>query len=276
MKKRLTVIICCTMLVAALASGCGLGLYTGGQGDVTDKARPTTESTRSEIVLTERQISILQKQGLPINYEQLTVKQKSAIGAIEAMLVYLESKYQTQFEYEGYVAASSVEREHLLATTTIQNEVKVVTVYRTYENGAWAYEDNYMHFLAEPVYRKALISFFDSKIDPNGYKIFSTVEWIDGEYSEENVLKNVAAGTVLYVSKATCATEEDTVKLLQDFAGWMKSQGLKSACTVEICIVEASDLGKVFTYNYAESIAKDWVISHKICTIDNFGGVTIV
>ena len=278
MIKRLTAITRWVMLVAVCIciSGCVLDPGENKLGNETNQANPTTESVRSEIVLNQRQIAILQKQGLPIIYEQLTAKQKSAIEAIEDLLVHLENKYQSQFEYEGYVAASLLDREHLLATTTIHGEVKTIKAFRTYENGAWVYEDDYMHFVAEPAYRKTIISFFDTKIDPNGYKIFSNVQWIEGEYSETDVLKNVAAVSVLYVSKETCTDVEQVQKLMQDFASWAKEQGLQTACTIEICVVEAKDLDNVYSYNYVENISKDWVIVHKICTIDKFGGVNIV
>ena len=157
-----------------------------------------------------------------------------------------------------------------------ENSLDLINVFGIYENGEWAYEDNYMHFVTEPTYRKAVISFFDTKIDPKEYKIFSNVEWIDGEYNEADVLKNVAAVSVLYVSNKICANNDEAEKLMRDFARWIKAQGLLTACTVEVCIVETKDLDNVYSYNYTESITKDWVIEHKICTIDNFGGITIV
>lgn len=274
MKIRLIVITFWVTLVVICVSGCisNLDINDG----LADEVSSITESIRSEIKLNQRQIEILKKQGLTTDYDKLTVKQKNAIEAIEVMLVYLENKYQSQFEYDSYVADSLLAREQLMATTMIYGEEKVIKVFRIYENGEWAYEDNYMHFVAEPAYRKAVISFFDTKIDPKEYKIFSNVEWIDGEYNEADVLKNVAAVSVLYVSNKICTNNDEAEKLMRDFARWIKAQGLLTACTVEVCIVETKDLDNVYSYNYAESITKDWVIEHKICTIDNFGGITIV
>lgn len=41
-----------------------------------------------------------------------------------------------------------------------ENSFDLINVFGIYENGEWAYEDNYMHFVTEPTYRKAVISFF--------------------------------------------------------------------------------------------------------------------
>ena len=54
-----------------------------------------------------------------------------------------------------------------------ENSLDLINVFRIYENGKWVYEDNYMHFVAEPAYRKAVISFFDTKIKrclKNGFR----------------------------------------------------------------------------------------------------------
>ena len=222
--------------------------------------------------MTERQIQILMDQGLPADYDKLTVMQRSAIMAIEELLCYLEATYGGEFVYDGYVAAQLMEQEHLIATTTVNGQTVTVTVYRSLENGQWVYSDDYQNYLAAPVYEAALIGYFDSVVDPQSYKIFTQVKWIDGQYAEEKVLQNVAATVAVYITDIACP---DAKALAEGFAGWIKGQGLATACTLELCVVKAEDLDRVYGYNYVESMRADWVQTYVACVIDKTGGVSI-
>ena len=81
--------------------------------------------------------------GLPADYDKLTDTQKNAVTSIEAMLSYLESKYQEEFCYLSYAEAGTLEKEHLEAYPASGTPSDVVTVYRTYEDGEYHYEDDY-------------------------------------------------------------------------------------------------------------------------------------
>ena len=66
------------------------------------------------------------------------------------MLDWIEGKYEQQFHYISYAPGDAVEQEHLKVYPEQGGESDVVTVYRTYENGMYRYEDDYGAILMRP------------------------------------------------------------------------------------------------------------------------------
>ena len=58
------------------------------------------------------------------------------------MLDWIEGKYEQQFSLYILRAGDAVEQEHLKVYPEQGGESDVVTVYRTYENGMYRYEDD--------------------------------------------------------------------------------------------------------------------------------------
>ena len=71
-------------------------------GNNVDVDENINKLEKQKVILTERQKRILQSEGLPQNYEELTISQKSGITRIEAGLKYLKDKYNKEFIYKGY------------------------------------------------------------------------------------------------------------------------------------------------------------------------------
>ena len=88
------------------------------------------EDEKVSTELTQRQRELLEEMGLPADYDKLTDTQKNAVTSIEAMLSYLESKYQEEFCYLSYAEAGTLEKEHLEAYPASGTPSDVVTVYR--------------------------------------------------------------------------------------------------------------------------------------------------
>ena len=109
-----------------------------------NKPNNTTDTYQNEtqIVFTERQKDILKDVGLSTNPDDLLDSQISAITRIEVMIEYLENKYNETFVYNGYVAHSILDREHLIAYPS-KNPNIIVTVYSDYKDGQYFYEDDY-------------------------------------------------------------------------------------------------------------------------------------
>ena len=98
--------------------------------------------TEAEGVLNKRQESILSKQGLPTNFNELTASQQNAIVAIEDMLQYVENKYDTSFSYAGYSPEGYMEKEHMRAYPSDGDmQTDSFTISKT-ETG---YTDDYIH-----------------------------------------------------------------------------------------------------------------------------------
>ena len=107
----------------------------------------------------ELQKEIMRETGLPGEYSALTDTQKSAVTSIEDMLTWLEEKYQQKFHYVSYAPGDSIEQEHLKVYPEQGDESDIVTVYRTYENGMYRYEDDYGAILTRPAYEEQIRTF---------------------------------------------------------------------------------------------------------------------
>jgi len=91
---------------------------------------------RNKVELTERQIEILEKEGLPTEYEELDSKYKKGIVNIENSLTYLEDKYPSRtFEYIGYFLND--EYNYLTARTKSDEGYEVGVTVRSYEDGTF-------------------------------------------------------------------------------------------------------------------------------------------
>lgn len=82
-------------------SGCIITIEKVGETDKNNSENTSkVESTeKKKYELNERQIEILESEGLPGNYSELNSTQKKAIKEIEELLVVLENKYNIKFIY---------------------------------------------------------------------------------------------------------------------------------------------------------------------------------
>lgn len=120
------------------------------------------KKAEDRVELTERQISILEQENLPADYEKLTDSQKKSIMAMEELLVYLEDKYDVSFSYAAYYAGSVLEPEHLSARVENGGKKDIVTVTRKYsDEGEVSISDDYPSVAARGIYR----TFLNDKMD---------------------------------------------------------------------------------------------------------------
>lgn len=110
------------------------------------------KKAEDRVELSERQISILQRENLPADYEKLTDSQKKSIMAMEELLVYLEDKYDVPFSYVAYYTATVLEPEDLSARPENGDKGDIVTVIRKYsDEGDVSISDNYPSIAAKMI-----------------------------------------------------------------------------------------------------------------------------
>ena len=71
-------------------------------------------------------------------------------------------------------------------------EADTVTVYRTYEDGSYQYEDNFGEVLIRPVYEEWVSGFVQQYFPVEGVKIYTEIKTIDEKLDKiisENVLE---------------------------------------------------------------------------------------
>lgn len=229
--------------------------------------------------LTQRQEELLEEMGLPTEYDSLTDSQKNAITSIEDCLTYLEDKYHEEFRYLSYAETGPLEEEHLEAYPASETPSDVVTVYRTYEDGEYHYEDDYGKIGAKPLYESRIREYATQSFPDSGVKVFSDIrnsgQGTDRQsVTEENVLQKVSAVTYIFISDTVC-TKEQFQDFTEDCAKWMESQCQNVAAQFCLRLTKAAQWESIGSSNYEEKLRKDIFSSEAECGISTIGEVTI-
>ena len=122
--KLFVIIIMC---VNALAC-CGPSGNNGVDDGANQVSNTNNNKEETDMYLTERQISILNENGLPTDYNQLTDTQKNDIAAIEAMLVHLENTYNVKAEYVSFLQGSSINDETYSVINTLSVKLPELSI----------------------------------------------------------------------------------------------------------------------------------------------------
>ena len=285
-KKAFTVLLAAICILSA--AGCvGFGHDTdpatqgrGGDADTGGiQANTDQEDEQVSTELTQRQIDLLEEMGLPTDYDRLTDTQKNAITSIEALLTYLEDKYQEEFCYLSYAEAGALEEEHLEAYPASGTPADVVTVYRTYEDGEYHYEDDYGNIGVKPLYESRVREFAGQSFSESGIKVFSDIrnsgQGTDGQsVTEENVLQTVSAVSYIFISESVC-TEEQFQDFTEECAQWMESQCQSVAAQICLRLTDAVQWELIDAAGYEDKLREDIFTAEAECAISASGKVTV-
>ena len=134
--------------------------------------------------------------------------QKGVVTSVVQMLDWIEGKYEQQFHYISYAPGDAIEQEHLKVYPEKGGESDVVTVYRTYENGMYRYEDDYGAILTRPAYEEQVRTFAEQYLPPEGIKIYTEIKsGGSGAAEEEAILNEVSAVTYIFMDDALCSEQ---------------------------------------------------------------------
>ncbi len=259
MKKTICVLALLTALCLLLA-GCALHTGSAAVNGKTDQAEGNT-------MLNERQIRILREQGLPTDYDKLTISQRSAILSIDLMLSYLEEKYDMSFAYEGYWAADTTGSEKLLASSGEWH----VTAWRTYEDGAFQYSDNFPALKAAPLYQEALRAFFAERAGDKAVKVFSEIRALD-EDSDKDILRRAGAMSYIFIPDSVDRAAFDS--LIEDYAAWIPTAAEGQSSYVRFVYLEKDAFDMTLPINYSEMSQCKQVIASRDCDCSASGKIS--
>lgn len=225
------------------------------------------------IELTPRQIAILEEQGLPGDYNELDMAQKSAIESIESLLCYLEETYEESFCYLGYVSGLSGEREHLFAYPANGTEEEKITVYRYIDNGTVVFEDNYALVKARPLYEQTVEELVSEYVDARCFVVFSDMLSAEsGELSEENVRLKAAAATYVFIDEKNC-TQETYEQLVQACEAWLKDNFHGESENIRLLLTKQEEVYLITRSEAADKVAEDIFSADTLCMITRSGEV---
>ena len=222
----------------------------------------------------ELQKEIMLETGLPADYSALTDTQKSAVTLIEDMLTWLEGKYQQNFCYVSYAPGDAIEQEHLKVYPEQGDESDIVTVYRSYENGLYWYEDDYGDILMRPAYEEQVRTFVEQYLPSEGIKIYSEIKsGGSGAADEGAVLNEVSAATDIFMDDALCSEQYET--FLEAVPDWLTENCQGVPAGIYLRMTESEAWQQIDRSNYEDKIREDIYTEEAECAISGKGKVTV-
>ena len=164
MKRLLLLTACCFCLLSF--GGC-----------FSDHSNSSTTSR-----LNEWQMNLLEAEGLPTDYDQLTVKQQNTIDRVWKMISYLNKKYDEEFVYVDYIPPELNQSETLTAypRSTGSGNGKYLVTVKTTRGG---FKDNYFDFSVEDLAEELTNEFLTEHFG-DSYKYFALPLACDVKMSE--------------------------------------------------------------------------------------------
>ena len=235
---------CIVLLLLAL--GCVCGCH--------QKTSYSTQPNES-VELNNRQKSILTKEGLSTNYNELSASQKSAIVSIESMLNYLEDKYDTEFVYVSYLSQSPTENEELTAYP-LGNKAFSCKVTHT-QNG---YQDNYVLVATTDMYESYLISQIQNLTPGQNITVFTdltktTLNQVPETASE---LENTTEAAVWIFLDGSSFKQTE----FNDFVNKTKNclYQHKLFSTVQFVLLQKDRIKNLTKYNFEDFLSDEYII----------------
>lgn len=187
------------------------------------------KKAEDRVELTERQISILEQENLPVDYEKLSVSQKKSIMAMEELLVYLEDKYDVSFSYVGYYTGTVLEPEHLSARAENGGKSDIVTVTRKYsDEGEVSISDDYPSVAARGIHRTFLNDKMDEMVGSENHFIILGSAYNPSGKNAKSVeeLREIdfSISQNIFLKESSLATTLKEFSMI--FKNWLESRGI--------------------------------------------------
>jgi len=219
-----------------------------------------SNNTETKVSLNERQKSILAEYGLPTEYDELLLSQKTAIVAIEEMLCYAEEKYDISFSYAGYIAASPLEKEHMIAFPTSGNKWSDSF---TITNNGDNYEDDYINVAINEEFTSYLCDNIKSFAPDAEVRVFPKItktyfhELPSGDINYDGM---VESSQCVFIDESTF-NEEDLSKFHDQFTEFMQEHKLYGI--TQIILLKEGRIEYLTKYNYTDYLFDEHHISRE-------------
>ena len=264
--------------VRAKIANCHTGLTVGEGtfpgGSITFGPDEWKASYDGGAWLGARQEEVMDMTGLTGPYEELTDTQKGVVTSVVQMLDWIEGKYEQQFHYISYAPGDAVEQEHLKVYPEQGGESDVVTVYRTYENGMYRYEDDYGAILTRPAYEEQVRTFAEQYLPPEGIKIYTEIKsGGSGAAEEEAILNEVSAVTYIFMDDALCSEQYEA--FLEAVPDWLTENCQGVPAGIYLRMAESEAWKQIGRSDYEDKLREDIYTEEAECAISGSGKVTV-
>lgn len=256
------------LLVTTITLG-GCALNSGSSSTNSGEANSNMEVDQQvDIILNERQKSILEKEGKPTEYSELDTLSKNVIVNVEECYEYLDETYpDVEFEYVTYYYTSPI---HLVVYSKEDSRQRPISVYVENSNGEHIYTDTYMQVMESDVYAEEVKKYVNSIYPDAG--VFVETEINDEHYKagDENIMTR-AAGTTSIVISDVFSDGEEVKSLLQKVIDWM-SANYDTSEMVYLVVLTKEDFGNATVDNYIKEYIKTGKTVYRIRASKNTDG----
>lgn len=247
-KKSALFLICCFIICLV---GCG------------EKIKTEHSQKNSQVELTSRQKKILKEAGLSTNYDDLLSSQRIAIKRIEELYKYLDSEYDEEFIYEGYIAPNSLQDEQLIVYPQGLTESDIVTVTVSKIDDKEIITDDYLNLLLRDDYESYIKNIIVKLVNSENVKVYSEITEVKDKNNSEYD-NNVSAMNKIFIL-STDDNKEMLDKLNKKYKESLESHKLYSVN--KFYIMEENAFEKIIKYNYEEYLNDDNIVAKFRCSL---------
>ena len=251
--KRIIILVTFCIIIVSMFYGCSL---------LANESN-TESNTKESYMLNERQKGILNKEGLPTDYNELSLTKKIAIEAIEDMFQYLDRQYPNEkFEYAGYISQSSLESEQLI----VYSPYGKVTVYRDNAGDSHTYKDDYCEAKASDQYATVVNDYLSNSVNEDDYIVSVNVGKINSEFDRESIIKNCDASTTIFVREKI--GESEFKRICSMTSDYLSKNAGDASVSVDYFLVKESEFSIDLPEQYLNDInmeifLKQWSYYHR-------------
>ena len=181
------------------------------------------------------------------------------------MLCYVEEKYNTSFSYAGYIAASTLEKEHMRAFPTSGDiEVDSFTITRT-DDG---YEDDFINIITNTKFTSYICESLKSLAPNTEIKVFTEITetfLLEVPTNNADFDGKVESSLWIFVDEATFA-EQNLNNFKVRFTTFMKEHELYGI--TQIVLLREGKIAYLTRYNYTDYLSDDYYVSREMVYIN--------
>lgn len=266
MNNKKSIILIVSLIIFLAAILCGYKLLKHNKKIINDK--PT-------IVLTKKQKEILVQEGLPDDYNKLTLTQKAGIEAIGDFITYLEKTYPNEnFNFEKYYAQTSLYHDEYAEFTCEHGTIKVK---RDYKNQEYIYWDDHSVISVIPTYENALYDFMGKYINKDYLKVNTEsrkFNELDNDYQSKDILLSVNANNNIMMSEKVSIKEFE--KLVNEYSKYITSLKHGHQIYTKFYILDDASFVIINQENYADILLGADPVECVAVSLDSYGEVKII
>ena len=150
-----------------------------------------------------------------------------------------------------------------------------MTVYRTYENGMYRYEDDYGAILMRPAYEEQVRTFAEQYLPSDGIKIYTEIKnsGSGGTAEGEPALNEVSAVTYIFMDDGLCSGQYEA--FLEAVPDWLTENCQGVPAGIYLRMAEPGAWQQIDRSDYEDKLREDIYTREAECAISGSGKVTV-